>query len=214
MATVIEWESGTVSDSGGQTQGAVEEWTQGGFTWAYLPGGTSAGERVLWDVSVQDQFTHRFYVVIPRSWPVSTTDIYRGSAGGVQGSIVSLPGVNEAGRLYFREAGSAQTATSERGLLAPGQIYRIEQQVDTVAGTVRGAVWHLNTDQPLFDTGVRSAQVDPPATRFAYGHFANTEILAPMAVGAVRVDDTVGSWLGRAPGDDGVPAQVTVVGVM
>lgn len=214
MATIVQWESGTVAGAGGTVDGAtVQQWTQGVWRWAVLPGGTSAAERIRWAVSAAAQYTLRFYVVIPRSWPGTFTDIMRASASGVQGSIVALPGAATPGQIRFRDSASIK-GQSDFGLLQPGQIVRIEVQADTGAGTIRSAVFPLASDVPLFDTGTLAANVLPAPTQFAFGHFVNTEPLAAMAVGSVRVDDTVGAWIGRAAADDGAASPVEVVGVV
>jgi len=213
MATIAQWESGTVAAAGGTVDGAVQQWTQGAWRWAVLPGGTLAAERIRWATAAAARYTLRFYVVVPRSWPTTFTDVMRASASGVQGSIAVLPGTADAGRIRFRDSTSVR-GESDLGLIQPGQIVRIEVQADTVAGTIRSATFPLGSAVPLYDTGVLAANVLPAPTQFAFGHFVNSPTLGAMAVGSIRVDDTVGSWIGRASADNGTPSPVTVVGIV
>lgn len=211
MATIIQWESGTIADAGGTVQGDVQEWTQGAYRWAAMPGDTSAAERLIWDVSATPSYALRLYAVMPRAWSVTNVDLMRASQSGVQGSAIALPGVGDGGRITFRDAAGTR-GQSDVGLLHHGQIARLEVLVDADAQTMRAGVFGLGTDQPIYDTGPQPATVEPAPTRFAAGHFVNTDSLARMAIGSIRVDDDPGSWIGRAPADDGTPSPVTVIG--
>lgn len=207
MATLLEWNNGDPTAAGATIQGSVTVQNAGAFDEALITQ-SDVSDHLRWDLAGINQFTARMYVTLPASWGSSSSSIFRSiSTGTTITSRINLAGSGDPGRLRWLRADNVQVATSPALTLLQSTTYRAEIQVDTVASTIRGAVFPLLSDTPIYDSGVISGSVGAAATAFLFGKTEIISSLPDFRISRLRVDDTVGSWIGRHASDaSGAPA--------
>jgi hypothetical protein len=108
-----------------------------------------------------------------------------------------VAGVGAPGQLRWKTAFSTEAFRSGNGIIDLADIYRVEIQTDGIAGTMRGAVFDLQSDTALYDSGVQPKSVGAAVTRFHFGRITAQASLRTFGISRVKVVDTVGPWVGR-----------------
>ncbi len=198
MATVLEWNSGAITAAGGFVTGTVNVVADSGFDRAVIPQ-SSASDYFEWNSLGLTRFTIRAYITMPSAWAsTSATLICSQVSGGAQNSRMNLAGTGSPGQVRLISNNNTQVAASATGLVSFSTTLRWEVQVDTVNSTIRGAVFPLNSDTPVWDSGLISSDVGGTTTILKFGKGVGTiPSLPQISISRVKVVDVVGAWIGR-----------------
>ncbi len=195
MATLFEWDGGALPSITGTTP------TVSGHSMTFPAG--SAANYAQWTVNT-NQFTLRWYVTVPSTWPSASWSILYAMTSGTANARMNLSGSAAPGQVRYIRSGNTEIVRSYDNTVALSTQYRMEVQIDRVNQTYRGAVFPLMSETPLYDTGLLTS-IDTGAAAFTalrLGHVDAAMIaLGDLTVGRVKVTDTVGSWVGRHASD-------------
>lgn len=215
MAIIVDWGAGSPAGAGGTVEGSVSFVTaESGFDWAIIPNSpTNEAHRIRWGVASQAAYVVRYYLGVPRTMdPAAPTDIFRASVSGSPQVQHAFPPDSEQGSLRFKASGNTVVDTLPVGTLARGDVIRVETEVDTIAETVRYALFRLGADVPFYDTGDIADAAQVAVTQHSFGHHANTPSGGPWAISRVRVDDVAGAWIGRHASDVRAAVPASIIG--
>ncbi len=195
MATIFSWDGGAFPAVVGTTP------TLSGDDAVFPTGSTTSAFQ--WDVTAVAAFTVRFYVTMPASWPSLSGSIFMAQTlANDHIARLNLAGVGAPGQVRFFRLSGVAGQSSPSSTVATATRYRFEYQVDNANSTLRGAVFAMGTNAPLFDTGLLTGQTmgsDP--ARFSIGRLSVTADLGDLHIGHIAAVDTVGSWIGPDASD-------------
>ena len=197
MATILEWDSGTIASAGGSVTGSIDVVADSGFDRAVVY--QSASQNFFqWSGLSVSAYTVRMYITMPSAWSSSSVVLLCSQiSGGSQNAMMYLAGTGAPGQVRLNSSGG-QVAASANGLVSVSTVYRWELQVDTVNQTLRSAIFALSSDTPAWDSGVISTTVAGPATIIKFGKGVNAMSSLPdISISRVKAVNTVGSWIGR-----------------
>lgn len=220
MATLIEWRNGGLP-GGWNTAGDVSiDTSRSGFAVAMLNTSQSYF-RAPALTSAVDAFTCRFYLHMPTTftyanqWSIFSCFQNANNTGHVAG--VALSGASDPQRLrWLIDQPATSVNTSLLGGFEPGEVVRVEMQVDTVANTLFTGFFSRKTNRVngTKNPWLTSQSIYGPALRFLFGH-AGSGVSGhqPIGISRIKVVDSVGSWVGRDESDTLPlpPVPVTVI---
>ena len=200
MATLVDWSSGPFAGAGASAVGTVTEVNRGAF---YEVLANSSNGYLRWTLAAQSVYTIRAYVRVPEE----PTDVFmsflfaRRSSGAVDAARFGFTGSLTPGACRWQATGSALVGETVRRAVTAGSVYRVEMQVDSVAGAIRGAIFRLGATLPLYDTGLQSVTSPTGIDRLLIGAVSSSMTPINFGVSRVLMVNTVGSWLGRHSSD-------------
>ena len=202
MATIFEWDSGALATAGATVNNTVNVVADTGFDRAVMPQ-SSATDSFSWPSLSLTMFTMRAYITMPSAWAsVSAPLMCSQIAGGIQNSRMNLAGTGNPGQVRLIAHNNTQVAQSANSLLSFSTVYRWEMQVDTVNSTIRGAVFPLGSDTPVWDSGLINHDVGGTTVQLRFGKAVSSiPSLPEISISRVKAVDTVGSWVGRHASD-------------
>jgi hypothetical protein len=207
--TGVEWNEGNPSFTGAVSSGTISIVDKGDYDAATFTQGAAVAT-LTWPTASLSKYTVRYYLHTPATaWPDTAAAIYHALSGATLLTGNDLAGSFNPGQFRWKLTSSTEAFRSA-GILALGGVFRIETQVDTVAGTIRGAAFALGSNSPLYDSGVISGAVGVAANGFSFGRVKTMASLQDISISRVKVVDTAGSWIGRHEATDplGLPPQI------
>lgn len=197
MATIIDWDGGTLPTITGTTPTLDAD--------GYMVFGAGATvNNASWAVST-NAFTLRWYEKVPSAWASASWSTFYALSSATINARVNIAGSGTPGQVRYIQTANSQIAASPNNTLALSGHYRFELQIDRAAQTYRGAIFALGSDVALYDTGLLTGRNTGSAafTSLQLGRLSTVSTNA-LSVGRVKAVDTVGSWIGRDP-DDPLP---------
>lgn len=198
---IFQWDSGYVP---GTVDGTAP--TVAGSNDVLVFDSSSTISSIFFTTPQTPQFTVRWYAEMPASWASASFSMFLSWAAGSFTSRINLSGTGSPGQYRLLRSGGVQVAASASNTLQTSTTYRFEYQVDGTNQTVRGAVFSLGSDTPLYDSGlISSTTTSTVSTRFYFGRGA-TGAAAPadlldQRLSHIKGIGTVGAWIGRHASD-------------
>ena len=193
MATIAEWDGGSLPTIVGSTPAVVDA--------AMMFGEGSAANHATWTFGGVPQVTARWYMTLPASW-ASASWTFAELAGSPLTARTNLAGSGSPGQARLINSAGTQIANSSGSTVALAGTYRIEVQADRTAGTLRLAVFPLLSDTALYDSGAVSTSTgstDPTTLRI--GRVSAGVTVADLTISRVKAVDSIADWVGRHPAD-------------
>ena len=200
-ATLVEWDTGTPSTAGATTTGTVTVTNQGAYALASFSQNAVA-DYMAFTIDDTPQFTARMYLHAPSSWAASSVSMFRSySVGGSPTTRVNLAGSGNPGQLRWLRSSNVQVAATSNNAMMLGSVYRVEIQVDTVGGRLRGALFALGSDSPMYDSGWITGDVGGVGKQLRFGKIDATAGMPSLSISRVKVVGSIDSWVGRHSSD-------------
>lgn len=198
MATIFEWDGGTLPSIAGTTPSVDGEFIQ-------FASGSS--ENYLYqDVSSLDAFTLRYYIETPSAYAGQSWTNFVAMSSTNWRFRFNIAGSGTPGQFMYMNASNTQIDKTAQYATALSTIYRIEMQVDRTAQTMRGWVFPEGSDFPLFDTGLLTG-FDTGNTSFSSIRIGRVVAISTGAlkIGRVKLTDDSATLVGRHASDTGIP---------
>lgn len=201
--TILEWRDGVPTDFGAIIDGTITYDDKGDYTEAIIPSGASSAALRWNGLSSITTCTIRMYVEAPASWPASSLTIaraYETSANNRAG--MSLAGTGAPGQWrWLRSSNTTAGATPNETVAFSGK-YRVEIQLDAANGTIRGAIFALGSDTPIYDTGLLTGQsIGSFYDRLWFGKVDALASMPEFRISRIKAVRTIGAWVGRDSSD-------------
>lgn len=207
--TGVEWNEGNPAFTGAVTSGTVTIEDKGAYDAAKFIQGAAVAT-LTWPTEALNKYSVRYYLHTPATaWPDTAAAIFHALSGATLLAGNDLAGSFNPGQFRWKLTSSTEAFRSA-GILSLGQVFRIETQVDTVAGTIRGAAFGLGSNAALYDSGVISASVGTSANGFSFGRVKTMASLQDISISRIKIVNTVGDWIGRHEDTDplGLPPEI------
>lgn len=190
MATLLEWDGGTLPTITGTTPSVIDA-----HTMEFAAG--SALNYASWTTSA-DRFTLRYYVTIPSAWTSASWTMGGIQASGNQNARINLGGSGSPGQFRWVRAGNVQFAQTTSNTVVLNEIYRVEVQIDRVAQTYRAGIFQLLSTTPIYDSTLLTS-IDTGSAAFTeirLGIASSGVSVGTLRIGRIMAVDTVGAWIG------------------
>ncbi len=199
ISTDTEWSGGTLPTVLGTTP------TVSGDYMEFASGSTD--NYAVWPGLLTNQWSARFYAILPSSWAASPWSIVQMLEGANINAQVSIAGTGNPGQYRLVSASNTQIAASINNYLRLSTEYRFEVQVDRIAQTFRSAVFLPGTDVPFYDTGTMTTINTGAAafTQLRIGKIISGTTVGALKIGRVQLINQVGGWIGRHANDPLAP---------
>lgn len=210
--STVDWDEGDpVALDDATISGTVNRTDAGAYDLLTYPQGADLAT-VTWPTASLAAYSVRFYLHTPSSWPDTAAAIFHALSGASLLAGVDLAGTFNPGQLRWKLSSSTEAFRTTSNVMGASSVYRVEIQVDTVNGTIRGALFETGSDAALYDSGVISGSVGGSADGFSFGRVKTMASLLSFSISRVKVVNTVGSLIGRHT-TDVLPPGPTVLGV-
>lgn len=211
MPTIAEWTTGALPT----TQGAsVSLDSASGYPTAdSILMQQQSGQvcRVRWGVAVP-AVSVRWYFKTPDAWAGSSAFIAYMSNGATLATGIALAGTGAPGQVRLGNNGG-DTARSPNSTVTFSTWYRLELALDTANSRARCAVFPIESDTALWESGWQThADYATVPSDLSIGRNNATPTLGTFSVDSILATDQVGSYLGRIAGDGtSTPGRVATI---
>lgn len=204
----VDWEAGDPSATGSISSGVVSIDTSGTYSKATFPQGGEIAT-LTWSTPATDTYSVRYYLHTPAgAWPDTAAALFHALDGSTLLTGTDLAGAFNPGQFRWKLNNSGEAFRTSSNVVRLNNVFRVEHQVDTVAGTIRGALFELGSDRAIYDSGVISAAVGSAANGFVFGRVKTMSSLPDFSISRIKVTDSVGDWIGRASTDPLVTPEI------
>lgn len=210
MATIVTYESGAVTGSGGTTSGTVTTTARTGYTELQFLNNATA-DYARFDFTAVDTYSVRFYLHTPAAWSATgSMDVFRGSVGATTiASRMRFGGTTQPGRVELVRDTGTTVDTSITGLIAVSTIYRVLINVDTTINQLRMRVFSLASDTAIYDSGNITGTTTGGISRMQFGDNSNDTVIGTWGISRILVTNAI-ETIGRHA-TDGSPLNTPVI---